>query len=302
MSNKRQLDRAGLEQLLRLAGLDPAQVRSYQELTEGTFNTVYRIGLPDGDLMLKYAPDPAAPVLSHEHDLIRTETEFYTAARGKAPVPEVVYADTDFLLMTAIPGRTWHSQDIEGDERARLRKDLGRIVADLHEVTGTSFGYPQRGLTSTWGAAFLAMMDDLLADAATYDVQLPRPAEAIRQLVLDRLPLLDAVRTPTLVHFDLWDGNILVENGRITGLIDGERAFWGDPVAEFVSLTLFESTVAPELLAGYGELDQTLLPLYRVYLYLIMTIEVVPRGYEGPDHEQLGRLVNRHLLKELAKL
>lgn len=301
MSSRRQLDRAGLDMLLRFASIDPAQVRSYDELTGGTFNTVYRIGLPDGDLILKLTPGPATRLLSYEHALIRTETEFYTAARGNAPVPEVVHAGTNFLLMTAIPGTTWNSQAIAGEERARLRKDLGRMVAGLHEVTGTAFGYPQKGLTSTWGAAFLAMMDDLLADAATYDVQLPRPAEAIRQLVLDRLPLLDAVRTPTLVHFDLWDGNILVENGRIAGLIDGERAFWGDPVAEFVSLSLF-GTVDDELLSGYGSLDQTLLPLYRVYLYLIMTIEVVPRGYEGPEHEQLARLVNQHLLTELAKL
>ena len=46
-----------------------------------------------------------------------------------------------------------------------------------------------------------------------------------------------------LVHFDLWDGNILVESDpaghRIGALIDAERAFWGDPLAEFVSLALF---------------------------------------------------------------
>jgi len=40
------------------------------------------------------------------------------------------------------------------------------------------------------------------------------------------MDLLDVVRTPRLIHFDLWDGNILVEAGQITGLIDGERAFW----------------------------------------------------------------------------
>ncbi|MFC0623554.1 phosphotransferase family protein [Kribbella deserti] len=303
MGNKRHLDRAGLDRLLHDAGQDPAQVRSYDELTEGTFNTVYRIGLPDGDLILKLAPDPAAPVLSYEHDLIRTETGFYASAQGKAPVPEVVHAGEDFLLMTALPGTSWHSQTISGDDRTRLRKELGAIVAGLHEVTGSAFGYPQQGLTTSWSTAFLAMIDDLLADATAYDVPLPRPAAAIRQLVIDRLDLLDTVRTPVLVHFDLWEGNILVENGRLTGLVDGERAFWGDPVAEFVSLSLF-SELDDELLAGYGVtgVDEIRLAIYRVYLYLIMTIEVAPRGYEGPEHEQLGRLVRRHLTTELAKL
>lgn len=307
MGNKRQLDRTGLDELLRTSGIDPATVTSSDEVAEGTFNTVYRIGLPDEDLMLKVSPDPAAPVLSYEQSLIRTEAAFYRAALGKAPVPEVMYAGDDFLLMTALPGTTWLSQTkaITGDERARLRRELGGILASLHTVTGTGFGYPQKGLTETWSAAFLSMIDDVLGDAARFDVQLPRPAEAVRQLVLDRVDLLDGVRTPHLIHFDLWDGNILVEGGQITGLVDGERAFWGDPVAEFVSLSLF-GTVDDALLAGYGgSLDDDArqkLSLYRVYLYLIMFVEGTPRGYEGPEHEQMSRLVRRHLFAELDAL
>ena len=83
-----------------------------------------------------------------------------------------------------------------------------------------------------------------------------------------------------LVHFDLWDGNILVESGpagrRIGALIDAERAFWGDPLAEFVSLALFgdiEQDTA--FLHGYrapaARSPSTLparqrLSLYRAYL------------------------------------
>lgn len=301
MSNKRQLDTAGLEKLVAEAGIDPASVTSFDELAEGTFNTVYRIVRPAGDLMLKLSPDPDAPVLSYEQGLIQTETEFYRAAQGTLPVPEVVHAGDDFLLMTALPGTTWFSQADQLD-RPPLRRELGRLVADLHKITGPEFGYPQKGLVSTWNTAFLAMMDDVLRDAARFGVELPRPAEQIRGLVLARNTLLTGVRTASLIHFDLWDGNILVEDGRITGLIDGERAFWGDPVAEFVSLTLFGS-VDDELLEGYGAaVNQELLSLYRVYLYLIMLIEATPRGYEGPEHEKMSRLVRRHLIRELGAL
>ncbi|QNE18030.1 aminoglycoside phosphotransferase family protein [Kribbella qitaiheensis] len=301
MSNKRHLDDIGLEKLVTEAGVGPASVTSYEELAEGTFNTVYRIVRPAGDLMLKLSPDPAAPVLSHEHGLIRTETEFYRATLGKIPVPEVIHAGDDFLLMTALPGTTWFSQSEELD-RPRLRRELGGLVAELHRVTGPAFGYPQKGLVSTWSTAFLAMIDDVLGDAARFGVELPRPAEQIRGLVLARDELLAGVQTASLIHFDLWDGNILVEDGRITGLIDGERAFWGDPVAEFVSLTLFGS-LDDELLAGYGApVDQELLSLYRVYLYLIMLVEATPRGYEGPEHEKMSRLVLRHLVRELDAL
>ncbi|MEV6416763.1 aminoglycoside phosphotransferase family protein [Kribbella sp. NPDC051718] len=296
MSNKRQLDRPGITQILVEAGVDPSG--EVTELTEGTYNTVYRIG---SDLILKVSPDPDAPVLSHEHDLIRTEALFYQAARGKAPVPEVIHSGDDYLLMTALPGTTM--QGVPDDERAVLQRELGGIVSTLHEVTGSAFGYPQKGLVSTWSEAFLSMVDDVLADASRFAVELPRPAEQLRQLVLSRLELLDEVQTPRLIHFDLWDGNILVEDGRIVGVIDGERAFWGDPVAEFASLTLFRSAPDADLLAGYGELELgEALVLYRVYLYLIMLIEGTPRGYEGPDREAMVKLILRHLNKDLDQL
>ena len=284
------------ETLLVAAGRDPNDLTAVTELADGTYNSVHRLELTSGDLVLKVAP--TGPGLTYEQDLIQTEALFYQAAQGKAPVPEVVHSGSDFLLMTALPGVTLHSVSTE---RAQYRRELGTIVSSLHEVTGTDgFGYPQRGLKDSWSKAFLGMFDDLLADADRYDV--PLPAKVSRQLVTDRTALLDSVRVPRLIHFDQWDGNILVDDGRVTGLIDGERAFWGDPVAEFVSLTLF-GDVDADLISGYGaDINRERLSLYRVYLYLIMLIEGTPRGYSGPDHAGLVKLVERHLAKELAAL
>lgn len=292
---KRQVDLAGIHALLDRAGIAPHELHAHEELTEGTYNTVYRLTVGTRQLVLKIAPDPATPGLSHEQALIRTETEFYRAAQGKAPVPEVVYADAEVLLMTALPGATMLSV---GDGRTAYRRELGTIVRSLHEVVGTEgFGYPQRGLVATWSEAFQRMLDDVLADAERYGVALPRGVS--RELAADRGDLLDTVREPRLIHFDLWDGNILVDGGRISGLLDGERAFWGDPVAEFVSLTLF-SSVDDELIAGYGsDVDRERLSLYRVYLYLIMLVERTPRG---DNDEGMLKLIQRHLAKELAAL
>ncbi|MFF1822045.1 phosphotransferase family protein [Kribbella sp. NPDC058245] len=292
----RPLDSAYLTELLTGAGRDPDALTTVTELADGTYNTVYLLKRADGDLVLKLAP--TGPGLTHEHDLIRTEAMFYQAALGKAPVPEVVASGPEFLLMTALPGVTLNSV---ATDRAPYQRELGAIIASLHEVVGTEgFGYPQLSLKDSWSKAFLGMFDDVLADADRYDVTLPDRVS--RQLVTDRIALLDSVAVPTLVHFDIWDGNILVDDGRVTGLIDGERAFWGDPVAEFASLSLF-GDLDPDLLSGYGaDVDRERLALYRVYLYLIMLVEGTPRGYTGPDRAALVKLVERHLAKDLAAL
>ncbi|MFE3824273.1 phosphotransferase family protein [Streptomyces sp. NPDC059092] len=338
--HKRRPGERQFDRMLAAAGVDPGLVRSRTELSDATFNTVYRVRLADGtpghpSLVLKIAPDPGTPTLSYERGIMRTEGLFYAAAAGRAPVPEVVYADfsrelidTDFLLMSDLPGTNWHAarEEIGDGERAALRGELGGLVAALHRVTGTTFGYP--GATSGpgplpssppgWRSVFLAMVDAVLADADTFGARLPEPVTRVRETVRAAADPLDAVTTPVLVHFDLWDGNVLVDRPapagapRISGLVDGERAFWGDPLAELVSLALFDDIERDEAFlggyrsaggrVGFDEDTRQRLALYRCYLYLIMLVEAVPRGFSGPEQEARDRYVARHLRAELATL
>lgn len=275
------LGRAGI-------GGGPAEVR---ELDGGTFNTVFRLRLADGTrLILKVAPPAEAPVMRYEHGLLAAEALYYARAAGKAPVPEVVYAEPDLLVMTELPGATVAEQlrHYSPEARAGLRRELGGHLAALHTITGDGgFGYPADPLRPSWPEAFHGMVDALVADAAEHRVELPMPVERIRGLI-DGAGL-DRVTTPVLVHFDLWDGNILMSRGRVTGLIDAERAFWGDPIADLPSLSLF-GEIDDDFLAGYragggtfGEAEARRLRAYRLYLYLIMWIEGGPRRFT-PEH------------------
>ena len=277
---------------------------SLEELTEASYNTVYRIKTNGQGQILKVAPDPAAPGLAHEHDLIRTEAMFYARTNGRIPVPEVIHADHEHLLMTELPGHNWFGRD--EPNHAQLRRQLGQIVATLHTIEGETFGYPQHPPEDTWREAFTGMLTDVLTDAEHYEVDLPR--KQIEDCLHTNAHLLEAIDKPVLVHFDLWPGNILIHDGRISGLVDGERAFWGDPAAEFVSLSLFgDIEDDKDFLAGYGNPEFTVntrrrIALYRTYLYLLMIVETVPRGYEGERHAQVMALTRRLLAEQLQKL
>jgi aminoglycoside phosphotransferase (APT) family kinase protein len=217
------------------------------------------------------------------------------------------HLDGDVLVMSHLNGRGWAQigKNMSPSDDARLRRDLGAIVGHLHGVSGSRFGYfqPAAAQGATWREAFTRMVDDVLADARRFDVRLPIEPRVVREVVERRGSLLDSVTTPALVHFDLWQGNILLDDasGRweIAGLIDGERAMWADPVAEFVALSLLGDVADDkELLAGYRSVRHdfeltadvlTRVTLYRMYLDLIMLVEATPRGYE-PDGQHAGLL------------
>jgi aminoglycoside phosphotransferase (APT) family kinase protein len=303
-------------------------VTGARELTDGTYNSVWRLRVDGvGPVVLKVAPPDGTPGLTYERHIARTEAMVLRLAAPTVPVPVLHHlgcdsptAGGDFLVLSEVPGESWKRwrRRLDGTTRGRLRRELGELVARLHGIGGTEFGYPRAevGLRAgTWPDAFTLMLRAVLDDAARYRVRLPVDAAEILALADRQRPLLAEVREPRLVHFDLWEGNIMLaaapDGPRITGLLDAERAFWGDPHAEFVSLSLLDEPAAdPDLLDGYrragGVLDlgpgvRRKLRLYEAYLYLIMMVEVTPRG-AGPEGLVLRRIVHGRLKKTLRRL
>jgi aminoglycoside phosphotransferase (APT) family kinase protein len=317
---KRRLPEADVRELVhRALGRDTVAGR---ELDAGTFAALWRIQLDDGsEVVVKLSPGDRAGLLSYEQDIIRTEALFYSVSGvARIPQPRLLHADLDgpvpHLIMTAVDGIPWSdaAERLDGEDSRRLRFALGQYVAALHRIKGKEFGYAHLPsmTASTWPDAFLAMVDGLLTDAVRFSADLPLPVDEIARAIRAGLGALDEVTEPALVHFDLWPGNVLLDLDRrppsIAALIDHERAFWGDPLADFCSLDVFgRAERDPDLLAGYRhagghleftEIAFTRLALYRAYLYMIMIIEEKPRGFDDPGRHD--RVVNG-LLEQLAR-
>ncbi|MGN9839898.1 phosphotransferase family protein [Nonomuraea sp. H19] len=302
---KRRLSPAELDALARRAL--GAGVAAATELTDGYANAVWRLALEDGrQVVLKLAPPPDFDQLSYERNLLRMEAAAIELAAGAGvPVAALVHAGYDdpvlggdFLMLAALDGVSWNDVKPEGEEA--LRRELGRHLARFNTVTGEVFGYPHAGIVgATWREAFLAMVAALLGDTERYPTPLPRPVEEIMAVFEAAAPVLDEVTTPRLVHFDVWVGNVFLDLSgppRIQAIIDHERAFWGDPLAEFVTPTIFgELREDDPLLVGYREVTpleltpaaRIRLDLYRAYLSLILLVENGPRQYPEDEYARI---------------
>ncbi|WP_055600581.1 phosphotransferase family protein, partial [Streptomyces aureus] len=287
--------------------------------------------LSDGrHLVLKTAPPASAPALTHERGLLGTEALFHRlAARTGTRVPTVLHHEpagpgtpAEWLLLSYVHGTTWDAarDRLTPTDRASLRRELGESLARIATVTGPAYGYqqPAAGLSAPdWPTAFTAMLHAVLADASRFDVALPAPTGFLAGLPVRFGHRLAEVRRPALVHFDAWEGNaVLARTGsgpwHLSGLIDGERAFFGDPLAELVGLDpLGTAEDDADLLAGYRSVDPALtvdvgararLALHRVYLALVMRVESVPRAYGGEFAAWLDTWSADRVMEQLAVL
>lgn len=306
------------------------RVEHLERLTGGLFATTFRATLDDGTrVVVKTAPTATDRLLSYERDLLRTEALVYglAAARPELLMPRVLLTDftrvlvpSDVVVASHLDGVPLTSLDEDGQQpahvRARVEPQLGAVMARLHAVTGERFGYPNAatGLVgATWPEAFGRIVEALLADAAAWGTDVP--AEAVRAALRRHHAALAEVVRPALVHTDLWSGNLFVAPGslELTGVIDPERAVWGDPLLELAGADqLGLGPVPPALVAGYaaagGDLalgtpaGDTRLLLYRMAMSLVLLTEMGPRGYAGPAADAHRARCTANLGEVLAAL
>lgn len=259
--------------------LTGATVRETSPLPGGCIGTVTLCRLADGDrCVVKQAG--MGESLANEVRMLG-----YLAAHSDLPIPQVLGADDSAIVMSYLP------QDGVFDDRAQAH--AGELIAALHLVTAERFGLdfdtqigplPQ---PNPWSASWLPLLRDHrlvhMADLALDAGQLP-PAMHRRMLAIaDRLDRWVGEPQPSLLHGDLWVGNVLACQGRISGFVD-PAIYYGDAEMDLALATLFGPFGRPffEAYRSVRPLDDDFFAVRRdVYtLYpLLMHVRLVGAPY-----------------------
>lgn len=252
---QRPLDNQQLLRLCRRAFGNHSTPRHYQLLTAGKFNTSYHIDFDpayspnkQASVVLRVAPPADAIIFQHEQHLLRREAAVQQQLCAVSEtIPQNLFSDfsrelidRDYVFQPCLPGVLWESvkDQLSDTEHDALWQQFAVIVKNIHALNGHRFGQPAPGLSfERWGDAMFSWVQGMVEDMQHY--QLPcEDARRFLQLLQKHQNHLDAVTQPSLVHGDLWLKNILIErndgSANISAVLDAERAFWGEPAAEWI--------------------------------------------------------------------
>jgi aminoglycoside phosphotransferase (APT) family kinase protein len=152
--------------------------------------------------------------------------------------------DRDYMFQSFIEGERWDNvwDELKPEENNILWEQFGTIVKQIHEVRGERFGLPRPGFQfERWSRAVLDRLERTLQAAKDLGLNVT-DLEGILDIVRAHPEQLDEIQVPRLLHGDLWAFNLLIarrESGpAIVGVIDADRAWWGDPMADWTMFIL----------------------------------------------------------------
>ena len=271
-----------------------AKLKSLQELGGGTFNETYLVELTGGTrAILRAAPSPTTETYWDDVALIRREHHILPFFASIATLmPKIIMTDfthqvveRDYVFQAAIDGKRWSDieDELTPDENAGLWHQCGEIVRRIHATTGEWFGYPYPGVRFTkWGDMVLDRFARIFESMSAYQCDVTA-FKTVSDIACAHVSLFDEIQPSHLLHGDLWTFNLLVTHGNgqptITGVLDTERAWWGDPMADWIMFLLAIRGGEPEwqpwlsaFYDGYGTPESDGAARFRQEIYKAMHI------------------------------
>jgi aminoglycoside phosphotransferase (APT) family kinase protein len=310
-------DTESLEAIIGRHRPDLDEPIEFQPIRTGKFNTSYFVQADSEELVLRIAPPDDAIFVFYEAKMMRQEPEIHELVRAETDVPVAkiwAYDDSqtiiprDYLLMERLPG--WPLTDVHGVSYDRVLRQVGRYLRQVHDLVRDQYGYlgahhpmlPQ----STWAEAFERMWNKMIDDIVAVGDYDPDESTLMRQLLDQHLDIFDRPVPASLLHMDIWHQNILVDRtGTVTGIVDWDRALWGDPEIEFAVLD-YCGISEPAFWRGYGKTrDESPAARLRQVFYLLYELQkyIVIRHGRGHDRaralqykRQVMDIVRHHLL------
>ncbi|MEE8589666.1 MAG: fructosamine kinase family protein [Sulfurimonadaceae bacterium] len=273
------------------AALDK-EVHTIDFFSAGQIGDIYKVYTTDNSYILKTSQ--SSDRLTIEADMLNDINNY------KISVPKVYDVSETYLLL----------EFIEESKQVKCTQEIeaAKLLTALHSVTNESrmYGYyydttigpftqhneqTQYNWTLFLGQMRIMPMARLCYDKGMISKQMVERLEGLCRDLYKRIDM--SLITPSLLHGDLWSGNILFNTNGAT-LID-PAIYFGDKEMELAFIHLFD-TFGETFFEAYEEVHplsddfyETKVPLYQIYP-LLVHVALYGGGYVGQLEQTLKRL------------
>lgn len=178
----------------------------------------------------------------------------YLLEYTRLPCPQVYLQDDSratipysFLLLECLPGVDLGAAQLRPDQRATVERELAEALLELHSHRSDAFGDIEGKLTaSNWTDLFLPDLEEGRQDMRGF--LLPPELAKLDEAVALGEEALSASGEPTLIHNDVWAGNIMVherhDGWHLSGLLDPIGLQYAEVEKELAYLQAFDTVGA----------------------------------------------------------
>ncbi len=206
------------------------------------------------------------------------------------PVPKVLLVrktrignkEYNLCLESKLPGKALYEvYDLSEAERDRLLNEAGQSLSKIHSVSVNGFGKFDKN-----GKGEFLTIQEILNDPYIGKEKIRKIAKEVGlddEIIAKAFKIIQEESTsyppttPRLVHNDFMPKHILVEDKKVTGIIDFETAIGGDPIMDLAHWHFFfkDALNVNEIIKGYTNKEifskdfDRIFNLWRIYLGLM---------------------------------
>lgn len=220
----------------------------------------------------------------------------YLAEKSKLPVPKVYYSNEHVIIMSCVEAQAMV------DEQAQ--RHAGELLAELHKIKSDSYGLERDTLmgslpqpnpqTKDW--VFFFSEHRLLYAAKEAMKEGKADAKMVKQ-VEKLIPKLSGIlkdsAPPSLIHGDIWSGNILAGRGKIEAFLD-PAIYYADPEIELAFIRNF-NTFGGSFFSRYNEITPIRPGFYeeRADIYALYPLLVHARLFGASYTRKAQKILER---------
>lgn len=265
-------------------------------LSGGMKNAVYLVENNGNKVVLKIAPKDESKMITADRDILWWEVEMLNLMKKiNFPSPRLLHYDdtcqlckSPYIFMSFIDGKNYLEikEKMSEEEKNNIECQLGALSKKICSIKGQQFflpSQPNKKFKDNYEFT-MNLFDLLLENAKSKNMDLGKDNyDNIKNIIMANKKSLNNISNLCLAHTDIWDGNVLVKDGNVSGIVDFSDLYFCDELMTFYFHTI-DGITSDYYLKGFDNKklnydEKVRIEIYRMYIILKMIVDCELKEY-----------------------